>query len=135
MEQAENLLELYKIGGETEEVFAELATANTDDTASAATGGLYEDITPKQGIYVESFTNWAVDPSRQAGDTGIIESEYGYHVMYYVGDDELTYRDSMIRDEILDTSITEWYDGIMASAEITEKNTSLLNKDVILSQS
>ena len=135
MEQAENLLELYKIGGETEEVFAELATANTDDTASAATGGLYEDITPKQGIYVESFTNWAVDPSRQAGDTGIIESEYGYHVMYYVGDDELTYRDSMIRDEILDASITEWYDGIMASAEITEKNTSLLNKDVILSQS
>ena len=41
----------------------------------------------------------------------------------------------MIRDEILDASITEWYDGIMASAEITEKNTSLLNKDVILSQS
>ena len=134
LEQAENLLNLFNISGGTEEAFAELATANTDDTGSVSTGGLYEDITPEQGIYVESFTNWSVDPSRQAGDTGIIESEYGYHVMYYVGDDELTYRDSMIRDEILDTAITEWYEGIMAASEITEKNTSLLNRDVILSQ-
>ena len=135
LKQAEDLLELYKAGGETEDVFAELATANTDDLASSPSGGLYEDITPQQGVYVESFTNWAIDPNRVAGETGIIESEYGYHVMYYVGDDELTYRDSMIRDEILDTTVSEWYDGIMASSEITEMDTSLLNKDVILSQS
>ena len=134
LEQAENLLEQYKQNGETEEAFIELAKANTDDTASAATGGLYEDISPEQGIYVESFTNWAVDPSREAGDTGIIESTYGYHVMYYVGDDEMTYRDSMIYNELHDNSVSEWYDAIMASAEITKKDTSLLNKDVILSQ-
>lgn len=134
MEKAENLLQMYEAAGSTEEAFAELATANTDDAASSASGGLYEDITPERGIYVDSFTDWANDPSREAGDTGIIESEYGYHVMYYVGDDELTYRDSMIRDEILETSLAEWYDEILSSAEIVEKDTSLLNRDVLLSQ-
>ena len=133
-EKAENLLQMYIAGGPSEEAFAELATANSDDAASSATGGLYEDITPERGIYVDAFTDWANDLSRKAGDTGIIETEYGYHVMYYVGDDELTYRDHMIREEILEIELGAWYDGILASAEIIEKDTSLLNKDVVISQ-
>ena len=134
MAEAEAFLELYQAGAQTDEAFAELVTANTDDTASAATGGLYEDITPEQGIYVESFTNWATDPERKAGDTGIIESTYGYHVMYYVGDDEMTYRDSMIKDEIMTETVSNWYSDILATADIIEKDTSLLNKDIILGQ-
>ena len=122
------------MGDQTDAAFAELATANTDDTASAATGGLYEDIAPVQGVYVESFTNWATDPERKAGDTGIIESTYGYHVMYYVGDDEMTYRDSMIKEEIMTESVSNWYSDILATADIIEKDTSLLNKDIILGQ-
>lgn len=133
-EQAENLLELFQIGVQSEEFFAELATANTDDIASSETGGLYEDIAPVQGIYVESFTNWATDPAREAGDTDIIESTYGYHVMYYVGDDELSYRDSMIREEIVTETINTWYDGILATGEVIEKDTSLLNRNITLSQ-
>lgn len=134
LKKAESLLELYKMGDQTDAAFAELATANTDDTASAATGGLYEDIAPVQGVYVESFTNWATDPERKAGDTGIIESTYGYHVMYYVGDDEMTYRDSMIKEEIMTETVSNWYSDILATADITEKDTSLLNKDIILGQ-
>ena len=134
MKKAESVLELYKLGPQTDESFAELATANTQDTASAATGGLYEDISPEPGVYVESFTNWATDPERKAGDTGIIESTYGYHVMYYVGDDEMTYRDSMIYDQIKTESVSTWYDGILATGDATEKDTSLLNKDIILAQ-
>ena len=106
----------------------------TDDICSAATGGLYEDITPQKGIYVESFTNWATDPAREAGDTGIIESTYGYHVMYYVGDDEMTYRDSMIAEEIRTQTIGDWYDSIMATAAMTKEDTSLLNKNLIIAQ-
>jgi len=134
LEEAEALLDLYKMGDQTEDAFAELATANTDDTGSAENGGLYEDIAPVQGVYVESFTNWATDPAREVGDTGIIESTYGYHVMYYVGDSELTYRDSMIRDQIQSESIAAWHDGILATAEIVEKDTSCLKKDVILAR-
>lgn len=134
MKKAESVLELYNLGPQTEESFAELATANTQDSGSVATGGLYEDITPEQGIYEESFTNWATDPARKAGDTGIIESSYGYHVMYYVGDDEMTYRDSMIYEKIKTETVSAWYEGILATGEASEKDTSLLNKDIILAQ-
>ena len=118
----------------TEEAFANLATANTDDTGSAATGGLYEDIAPVQGVYVESFTNWATDPAREAGDTGIIESTYGYHVMYYVGDDEMTYRDSMIYEQMHDQQLNDWYNEILSSGPVTELDSSMVNKAVVLSK-
>ena len=134
MTEAQAILDEYLAGAATDESFAALATEKTDDTASAATGGLYEDITPEQGIYVESFTNWATDASRKAGDTGIIESTYGYHIMYYVGDDEMTYRDYMISNQIRSESIETWYSEILATAEIVEKDTSRLNKSMILAQ-
>ncbi len=67
----------------TEENFAKLAKEKTDDTASAEVGGLFENVAD-DGTYVESFTKWAVDASRKPGDTGIVQTEYGFHVMYYV---------------------------------------------------
>ena len=133
-EKAEGILDLYEMGELTEQAFADLAVSNSDDTASAANGGLIEDIAEAQGLYVAPFTEWAVDPAREPGDTGIVETTYGYHVMYYVGDDELTYRDSMIREQILSDSVGTWYDDILATAEVVEKDTSNLNKDAILSQ-
>jgi hypothetical protein len=35
---------------------------------------------------VKNFENWSTDDSRQYGDTGIVESDYGYHIMYFVSD-------------------------------------------------
>ena len=130
--EAQAILDEFLAGAATDESFAALATEKTDDTGSAATGGLYEDITPQQGVYVESFTNWATDASRKAGDTGIIESTYGYHVMYYVGDDALTYRDYMITESIRTETMEAWYEEIMATATAEEKDTSRLNKGVVL---
>ena len=34
---------------------------------------------------VETFNDWCFDPSRQVGDTGIVKTNYGYHVMYFCG--------------------------------------------------
>ena len=132
MAEAQAILDEFLAGDATDESFAALATEKTDDTGSSATGGLYEDITPEEGVYVESFTNWATDASRKAGDTGIIESTYGYHVMYYVGDDALSYRDYMITETIRTESLDSWYSEIMATAEIVEKDTSHVNTGLIL---
>ena len=134
LEKAEGILASYQNGELTEEAFAELAKTNSADTGSAANGGLIEDIAAAQGLYVQPFTDWSVDPARKPGDTGIIETTYGYHVMYFVGQDELTYRDSMIRNDILNTSVTTWYNDNLATAEIVEKDTSNLNRDVVLSR-
>ena len=34
---------------------------------------------------VETFNDWCFDASRKPGDTGIVETSYGMHVMYFVG--------------------------------------------------
>ena len=72
----------YKKGEKTAEAFGELAKKYSGDS-NASTGGLYEDLTMNQMVPV--FNNWAYDKSRKEGDTDIILSEYGYHIMYFEG--------------------------------------------------
>ena len=86
-EKAEELLEQWKSGEATEDSFAALAVENSADTGSAANGGLISDISTAS-TYVDTFKDWALDASRQAGDTGIVQntgsSVKGWHIMYYV---------------------------------------------------
>lgn len=70
----------------TEDGFATLATENSTDTGSTENGGLYEDVVT--GQMVNSFSTWCFDDSRKAGDTGIVRSDYGYHIMYFVGEND-----------------------------------------------
>lgn len=65
----------------TEEFFAQLAGTYSADSGSSANGGQYENIFP--GEMVETFDAWCFDPARQPGDHGIVESEFGYHIMYF----------------------------------------------------
>lgn len=80
---AQALLDEWRAGEATEDSFAALAAANSDDSGSASSGGLYSNITSASG-YVEPFLNWATDPARRAGDAGLVRTEFGWHVMYYV---------------------------------------------------
>lgn len=86
---ANDLLAQYLAGEQTESAFAALAEANSTDTGSSSNGGLYEGV--YKGQMVEPFEAWCFDASRQAGDTGIVETSYGYHVMYYVGASDYAY--------------------------------------------
>ena len=85
-QKAQALLDEWKAGEATEESFAALATENSEDGGSAANGGLYTDVYP--GQMVDAFDEWCFDDARQPGDTGIVKSPYGYHVMYYVSQGE-----------------------------------------------
>lgn len=109
-EEAQKLLDEWKAGGATEELFAEMAAKESDDTASTSVGGLYTQISSLDG-YVKSFTDWALDPARKAGDAGLVQntdsSVQGWHVMYYVGPNEVLWKldaDSAMRAEDVD----EW---------------------------
>ncbi len=81
-QQAEELLEQWRSGSADEDYFAELAMQYTADTASASAGGLYEGVMP--GDMVEEFDAWCFDPARKEGDTDIVKTDYGYHIMYFV---------------------------------------------------
>ena len=80
---AQALLEQWKSGEATEESFAALATEKTEDPGSQESGGLYEDV--YKGQMVAEFEEWCFDESRAVGDTGLVKTSYGYHIMYFVG--------------------------------------------------
>lgn len=81
--QAEEILATWQEEDGTEEGFAALAEEYSADTGSNTNGGLYEDVYP--GEMVTNFNDWCFDADREAGDTGIVESDYGYHIMYLSG--------------------------------------------------
>lgn len=76
-----------------EQYFGELASKLSDDAGSQSTGGLIEGML-NDGQYVPEFEDWAFAEGKYAGETrengttAIIETEYGYHIMFYVGCDE-----------------------------------------------
>jgi len=58
-------------GDATESDFAALASTKSTDSGTASNGGLVSNM--RKGAYVQPFEDWSFDPSRQSGDTGIIE--------------------------------------------------------------
>ena len=120
--EAEKLLKEWKDGKATEDTFAKLVTEHTDDTASAQTGGLYEDITSSSS-YVPEFLEWSL-AKHKVGDTGIVKTDYGYHIMYFVGADKAEKWESDVRSDIgtkaLEDYTTEIYEGFEGKIERNE---------------
>ena len=83
---AEDILAQWQAGAATEDFFAELANTYSMDPGSNELGGLYEDV--QEGQMVAEFNDWCFDEARKPGDTGIVETSYGHHVMYFVGRNE-----------------------------------------------
>jgi sorbitol-specific phosphotransferase system component IIA len=128
---AATILAAFQEGKQSEETFAELATKNTDDPGSKENGGLYENVYP--GQMVSAFNDWCFDSARKAGDTGIVETEYGYHVMYFVGNSGMTYRDFMIESTLRNADLTAWETALIEGAELNVTNTKFIKTDLTLS--
>ena len=87
-QSANDTYERWKLNP-TEENFATVATDTTFDTGSAENGGLYEGVYP--GQMVAEFEQWCFDTTRKPGDHEIIRTDYGYHIMYFVGEGDYMY--------------------------------------------
>ena len=125
---AEEIYAEWKNGDASEESFAALANEKSDD-GDGTTGGLYEDVYP--GQMVSAFENWCFD-DRKAGDTGIVETEYGYHIMFYTGDSETTYRDYLISSELASADYSSWYNALVNATTATKENTKFIRTDITL---
>jgi len=116
--KAEDLLAQYEAGDKTEDAFAALAKANSEDTGTASNGGLYENVVP--GATVTSFNDWCYDSARKPGDTGVIESTYGYHVMYFVNADGTNYRDYLVENGLRSGDYSDWTTSVTGSVTYTQ---------------
>ena len=126
---AEEILASWKAGEATEEAFALLANEKSAD-GDGTTGGLYENVYP--GQMVQNFNDWCYDAARKTGDTGIVESEYGYHVMYFVGDSAMNYRDFQIESQLRNADLETWYTETVGAMTQTEGNTKYIRTDLVL---
>ena len=129
--KAEEILAAWQAGDATEESFAALATEKSTDTGSTGNGGLYEDVYP--GQMVTAFEDWCFADGRKAGDTGIVETEYGYHIMFYSGDSETIYRDFLIENDLMNADVSEWYTALIEAVTAIKQNTKYIDTDLVLS--
>ena len=81
--EAQAILDQWLAGEATEESFTALAYEYSEDSGSNGNGGLYTDLDAQSG-FVQEFIDWYMDENRKPGDYGLIRTEYGYHVMYFV---------------------------------------------------
>ena len=125
---AEEIYNEWKNGAATEESFAALANEKSDD-GDGTTGGLVADVYP--GRTVPNFENWCFG-DRKIGDTDIVETEYGYHVMFYCGDSETTYRDYLISNELASADYSDWHAALVEAVSVTEENTKFVRTDIVL---
>ncbi len=111
--KADELLAQWKAGDATEDSFATLAKENSED-GNAQDGGIYEKVT--KGQMVESFDTWIFDENRKKGDTDVVDTEFGSHVMYWVGD-HLEYRGT-IRSTIETDKYTALMEELKTATEL-----------------
>lgn len=114
--KAEELLNQF-LSDPTEQNFATLANENSTDPGSKDKGGLYEDVYP--GQMVQSVNDWCFDASRKPGDTGIVETSYGYHIMYFVGQTENYYWKTLVEEDYPNHRMETWINEQMDQVPMT----------------
>ena len=96
--ELQEIYDQWLAGDATEESFAALAEEYSQDGASvgnggdwtqAFNGGLYQQV--YNGAMDEAFTQWLFQEDRQPGDTAMIRSASGWHLLYYASSDPEAY--------------------------------------------
>lgn len=99
--KAEAILAEYKAGANTLDAFKALGEQYTEDSSV-----YYENVA--NGDMVEEFNDWLFDDARKVGDTDIVKTTYGYHVMYYNGEGSAAWFASA-KDALTSSRIDDWF--------------------------
>ena len=110
--EAQALLDQWLAEDGTEEGFAQFAMTYTEDPGSMTTGGLYTDV--YVGQMVAPFEDWCFAEGRAYGDYGLVQTNYGYHIMYFVDEHEIwvtNVESEMINERclaVVEDAIAKW---------------------------
>ena len=137
--EAERIMNEFLSGEQTGERFGELAEQYSDDTRNDdgtlyTPGGLYEDVTPSTN-FVQEFLDWIFTDGRKAGDVGIVQTTYGYHIMYLDTADEAQWiadsKDALVAEDQeallenitanYEVSVNKWYQEPAAPVEESQE--------------
>lgn len=118
--KAEALLSQWQSGEATEASFADLAMQESAD-GSKYNGGLIDEV--YEGQMVTEFNDWCFDASRKAGDTGVVDSQYGSHVMYFSGVNALNRWQTQAASLLRSKDYSKWEEDLIANV-VTQRNES-----------
>lgn len=119
--QAEEVLAEYQ-ADPTVEKFAELAKKYSEDTGSNTNGGAYTNLA--NGETVDAFNDWIYDEARVPGEVGLVESSYGWHLIYFESDGlpywkvdaetaiQTAEYDALLKQALIDYPVT-YHDNVM----------------------
>ena len=129
--EATRIYDEWLNGERTEDSFAALAQKYTDD-GNGDVGGIYYDIYP--GQMVTTFNDWCFDKTRETGDHGVVQTDYGWHVMFYSGDSDITYRNFRSSNDKLEIDIDAWQNHLLDSYKLDVPDTTQVNMDYIIGE-
>ena len=121
--KAEELLSQWQSGEATEDSFAALALKESTD-GSKYDGGLYTEVY-QGGQMVTEFNDWCFDSARQAGDTAVVDTQYGAHVMYFSGVNALNRWQSQVASNLRNEAYTAWETELTKDAAIQRSESGL----------
>lgn len=124
---AQDLMDQWVGDGAKEETFATLA-AQYSSCSSASNGGYLGAFT--QGKMVEEFDAWCFTEGRQYGDYGLVKTQYGWHIIFFVDGYEPWYEMSLaeVLSEKLYKTMTDMeseYPMVVAYSRIVLGNVKL----------
>ena len=131
---ASDIYAQWQNGAMDEDSFAALAMEHSHD-GSAPNGGLIESIRP--GQTVENFDAWCFTEGRKVGDHGLVETEFGYHIIFLSGIQEESYWYQTVKAEYENDLYMEICRGIsdryplttdLSKAVIYPVNVDILNQ-------
>lgn len=114
----------------TAATFGEMANKNSEDGGSNTTGGLYRYV--EQGDMVPEFDAWIFDAARKSGDTDLVanvaegSSYFGYHVMYYVGQDGPKWHE-LAENALKTDDMTKWLETVQEPYTAAWTDTGIAN--------
>lgn len=118
-EKMDEIVAEWEDSDQTEDTFAAMATEKSEDTGSAADGGLLTDVV--KGQMVQAFNDWCFE-EHKVGDYGVVETEYGCHLIYFSGRGEERWK-SLADEAKRSDDYDAWYDEY--SAGYTGKTSTL----------
>lgn len=119
--QAQEILDEWLAGEQTEESFAAVANQYSVDPGSNTNGGLYTEVAT--GDMVEAFDAWCFDKARQVGDYDIVRTELGFHIMY------MSAIHPIWKDQVLSDIMSQRGSDLLT--EVTEKHPMAVDYSII----
>lgn len=116
--EAEQILADFLAGEQTKDAFEKLGKEKTDDS-----NVIYEGVF--EGQMVAEFEDWCFDEARKTGDTGIVETTYGYHVMYFIGEGKIAWENNAHAGVVGDL-FNAWIESEATACNYTQ-NDAVLN--------